>query len=78
MPSAGCRPGDGNLVAKHRPALRASELADPELSALHVAACDWHIAKIAELKAREGWPAFREQISQIDNGAAWREKQADD
>lgn len=52
-------------------------IADPELAALHVAACDWHIAKITELKARDGWPAFRDQIAQIDNGAAWREKQAD-
>ena len=40
-------------------------IADPVLAELHTAACTWHIAKIAELKAREGWPAFRNQIAQI-------------
>ena len=38
-------------------------LEDPKLSALYEAACAWHEAKIAELKARDGWPEFRAQIA---------------
>lgn len=52
-------------------------IADPKLAELHVAACDWHIAKIEELKAREGWPEFRDQIAATDPGAAWREDNQD-
>ena len=40
-------------------------LSDPKLKALHEAACLWHEAKIAELKARDGWPEFRELISNV-------------
>ncbi|MEL6640056.1 MAG: glycosyltransferase family 2 protein [Pseudomonadota bacterium] len=50
-------------------------MADPVLSKLHSAACDWHLDKISELKSREGWPEFRAEIAAIDNGAVWREKQ---
>ncbi len=60
------------------PAVRAEYdrlIADPVLAELHETACDWHIAKIKELKAREGWPEFRAQIASIDRGADWREKQ---
>jgi len=53
-------------------------IADPALAKLHEAACDWHIAKIEELKKRDGWPAFRDDIASIDPGAAWRESQPDD
>lgn len=52
-------------------------IADPILAELHTAACDWHIAKIEELKAREGWPEFREQIADCDPGAIWRKAKAD-
>ncbi|MEJ8560577.1 glycosyltransferase family 2 protein [Yoonia sp. GPGPB17] len=50
-------------------------IADPVLAGLYAKACEWHIAKIQELKEREGWPEFRAQIASIDNGAAWLEKQ---
>ncbi|MGB0498347.1 MAG: glycosyltransferase family 2 protein [Rubricella sp.] len=41
-------------------------MADPELRRLHDEACAWHRAKIAELKEREGWPAFRAQIAAMN------------
>ncbi|MGX0875606.1 hypothetical protein ACSSV4_000278 [Roseovarius sp. MBR-154] len=40
-----------------RPVLDALK-ADPVLSRLHREACDWHRAKIAELKDRPGWDEF--------------------
>ena len=70
---------DGSIIAR-LPAARAEYaklIADPELAALHEAACDWHIAKIAELKEREGWPEFRAAIAEIDPGRAWREEHHD-
>lgn len=51
------------------PALRrelATLMEDPELARLHDAACDWHQGKIEELLKREGWPAFRDQIIEIN------------
>lgn len=50
------------------PALRAEVdklLQDAELARLHMAACDWHRAKIAELRARDGWTAFCAEIADI-------------
>ncbi|MHA7852469.1 glycosyltransferase family 2 protein [Roseovarius sp.] len=41
-----------------RPMLDAL-LADPVLKMLHTRACDWHRAKIAELKSRPDWTDFR-------------------
>lgn len=41
---------------------RQALLADPELGQLHRAACDWHLAKIEELKARETWVEFRDWL----------------
>lgn len=41
-----------------RPMLKAL-LADPVLSMLHERACDWHRAKIEDLKARPDWTGFR-------------------
>jgi len=52
-------------------------IADPVLAELHRAACDWHIAKIKELKGREGWPEFRAEIARIDPGADWRDENQD-
>jgi hypothetical protein len=43
--------------ARARPMLDAL-LADPVLGPLHEQACDWHTAKIAELKERPGWDEF--------------------
>ena len=43
-------------------------LSDPELARLHDVACRWHEDKIAELKTREGWPEFRDQIAGITGG----------
>jgi hypothetical protein len=40
-------------------ALRDELMSDPELARLHGAACDWHRAKIAELKERPDWVEFR-------------------
>ncbi len=45
---------------------------DPELSRLHKEACTWHCGKIKGLLAREGWSAFRDQITAI-NAAPERE-----
>ncbi len=53
-------------------------IADPVLADLHGQACDWHVAKIKELKAREGWPAFRDAILAIDPGASWRDQKQHD
>ena len=50
------------------PALRAEVdklMQDAELARLHEAACDWHRAKIAELRARDGWTAFCDEIADI-------------
>jgi pimeloyl-ACP methyl ester carboxylesterase len=41
-------------------------LKDPELARLHAAAIDWHRGKIEELRAREGWNAFRDAIRVIN------------
>lgn len=50
-----------DTIAPHadraRPLLDALK-ADPVLGALHEHACDWHRAKIAELKQRDGWDEF--------------------
>ncbi len=40
-------------------AMHEALLADPVLSDLHARACDWHRAKIADLKARPDWTDFR-------------------
>lgn len=69
---------DESILAR-LPAARAEYarlIADPQLASLHENACNWHIAKIAELKERDGWPAFRAQIAAIDPGAEWRKAQA--
>jgi len=70
---------DASILGRLPAAKREYErlLADPVLAELHMAACDWHIAKIKELKAREGWPAFRDEIARIDPGADWRDKKHD-
>src|SRR6056297_720869 len=44
-------------AARMRPILDALR-ADPVLGALHAEACDWHRARIAELRARPGWDEF--------------------
>lgn len=44
-------------AVRMRPILAALK-ADPVLGALHEAACDWHRAKIAELRLRPGWEEF--------------------
>lgn len=49
-------------------------MADPELAALHQTACSWHSDKIAELKTREGWDTFREDLVKTDPGARWRKR----
>ena len=41
-------------------------LADPELARLHQEACTWHRRKIKELLTRDGWPEFRDQITEIN------------
>jgi len=69
-----------DAILARLPAARAEYsrlISDPVLAALHEEACNWHIAKIAELKAREGWPEFRAQIAAIDPGADWRKAQQD-
>lgn len=48
-------------AARMRPILDALR-ADPVLGALHAEACDWHRAKIAELRARPGWEEFRDWL----------------
>jgi hypothetical protein len=53
------------------PALRReldALLQDPELARLHAAACDWHRGRISALLARDGWPAFRDEIARINTG----------
>jgi len=45
-------------------------IADPVLAGLHEAACAWHEAKIAELRARPGWEEFRAAIAAETGGAA--------
>jgi hypothetical protein len=44
-----------------RPVLDALR-ADPVLGTLHAEACDWHRAKISELRARPGWDEFRDWL----------------
>ncbi|HEV8033987.1 glycosyltransferase family 2 protein [Yoonia sp.] len=58
-----------------RPLLAALK-ADPVLGALHDQACAWHRAKIAELKAREGWDAFYDWLyeNRIETTAAVEQK----
>lgn len=46
------------LAARARPKLQEL-MDDPVLARLHHTACQWHRDKIAELKAREDWAAFR-------------------
>jgi len=46
------------LSARAKPS-RDQFLRDPILAKLHQNACKWHSDKIAELKAREDWTAFR-------------------
>ena len=41
-------------------------LQDPELARLHKGAVDWHRGKIEDLRQREGWDAFRDQIRVIN------------
>ncbi len=48
-------------AARARPVLDALH-ADPVLGALHAEACDWHRARIAELRARPGWEEFRDWL----------------
>ncbi|MEI4261674.1 glycosyltransferase family 2 protein [Roseovarius sp. D0-M9] len=44
----------------------ASLLKDPELARLHKAATEWHRGRIEELRLRDGWDAFRDQIKAIN------------
>lgn len=46
------------LAARAEPLLQEL-LADPVLGPLQAKACDWHRAKIADLKARKDWDSFR-------------------
>lgn len=51
------------------PALKkefARLMKDKELARLHEAACAWHRDKIAELRKRDGWDAFRDRIITIN------------
>jgi len=48
-------------AARMRPILEALR-ADPVLGEAHEAACDWHRAKISELRARPGWDEFRDWL----------------
>jgi pimeloyl-ACP methyl ester carboxylesterase len=50
--------------------LRQTLLDDPELHRLHRAACDWHQAKIEEIKARPDWEDFRQWLEENLLGAA--------
>ena len=61
---------DDTILARLDPARAeyAALIADPELARLHDTACRWHEDKIAELKSRDGWPAFRDQIAAITGG----------
>ncbi len=64
-------------IAARLPAARKlfeSYLADDVLAELHQTACAWHSAKIAELKAREGWDDFRQELIATDPGAKWRKR----
>lgn len=38
--------------------VRAEMMADPKLAELHASACDWHMSKAQELKARPDWTDF--------------------
>ena len=51
-------------------------IADKMLASLHEAACDWHIVKIGDLKARVGWLTYRDDLANIYPAATWRESQA--
>ena len=44
----------------------AALLQDTELARLHKAATDWHRGRIEELRQRDGWNAFRDQIKAIN------------
>jgi hypothetical protein len=44
----------------------AKLLKDPELARLHKGATEWHRGKIEDLRKREGWDAFRDQIKGIN------------
>lgn len=51
------------------PALKkefARLMKDKELARLHETACAWHRDKIAELRKRDGWDAFRDRIITIN------------
>lgn len=45
-------------------------LQDPELARLHASAVTWHRGKIEELRQREGWDTFRDQIRAINAAPA--------
>jgi hypothetical protein len=56
-------------ILRHLPAVRAEYatlLADPVLAELHAGAVEWHKAKIAELRGRDGWNEFREKLIGIN------------
>ena len=64
-------------IAARLPAAKAffeRYLEDAELNTLHQEACAWHSAKIAELKQRDGWDAFRKELIASDPGARWRRR----
>ncbi len=56
-------------IHAHLPGLRHEMdrlLQDPELARLHKGAVDWHRGRIEELRQRDGWDAFRDQIRVIN------------
>ncbi len=56
-------------IHRHLPAMKkemANLLKDPELAKLHRTACDWHRGRIEDLLGRDGWPDFRDQITEIN------------
>lgn len=46
-------------------------LADPELARLHAEACDWHRAKIAELKSFDEWADLHRLLQTINRPGEW-------
>ncbi|KUJ85736.1 glycosyl transferase family 2 [Ruegeria marisrubri] len=50
-------------MAERAAPLLAELKADPELARLHQGACDWHRAKVAEIKLRPDWVAFRSWLA---------------
>lgn len=52
-------------ILRHMPAMETIKdemLQDPELRRLHDAACTWHKAKADELRAREDWAGFVDEL----------------